>query len=134
MSALNETDRVRARYHLGYLNVQEASTFQLGVPAAVPTLFMIEGAMNRLIPEAVPRIIMLLDRLDAVECELFGGIDLVSYKQMESITVNEKRFTELSKYYRQAMQSLASALGCLQNPYDPREWANGGGVNISIQH
>lgn len=134
MSALQGVDRVRVRYHLGYLNVQEASTFQLGVPAALPTLFMVEGAMEKLIPEAVPMVRSLLDRLDCIQEELFGGIDFASYKEIDKIVVNEDRFAELGKYYRLALQSLAGMLGVPPNPYDPREWAAGVSLNVRVNH
>ena len=42
--SITEDERARGRHHLGYMQVQEASTFVLGVPSGVQTAFMIEGA------------------------------------------------------------------------------------------
>ncbi len=89
MSALAPLDRARVRYHLGYLNVQETSTYVLGVPAAIPQLFSVEGAMDKLTPEILPKVYLLLDRLDCLECELFGGApDFASYKQVDKVIIN----------------------------------------------
>ncbi len=129
---LNDLEKVKVRYHLGYLNVQESSTFVLGVPAAVPTLFMIEGAMNRLIPAAIPMVQMWIANCDAVICELFGRMNLANYEALEEVKVNPKRVQELGKHYRFAVQSLAAIFGCPPNPFDPREWAQGNSLSIPV--
>ncbi|MCH7584457.1 MAG: type I restriction endonuclease subunit R [Acidobacteria bacterium] len=50
---LQEADRARVRHHLGYLNVEPVSSIQLGFPAASQPQFLVEIAMDRIIPEAV---------------------------------------------------------------------------------
>ena len=50
--AFNDQEKVRIRHHTGYSNVSAAQSFSLGVPAAVETAFLIEGAMNRVLPAA----------------------------------------------------------------------------------
>ena len=135
MSAIiAENDKVRARHHCGYLNVEAAQTFALGMPAAVQTQFMIEGALNRILPQALPKFLELLDRLDCIECELFGGIDLASVNTIAEIQVNPTRRKELSGYYKVAQQSLTNMLGIIANPNDGREWLMGGTLNVSVQH
>lgn len=111
---------------MGYLNVQAASTFQLGVPAAVQTQFMIEGAWDKILPAAEDAFAVILCRLDTIEAEIYGGIDLASVNQVATIQVNPNRFRELGKYYRMARDSLANLLGVPPNPFDMREIAIGG--------
>lgn len=130
-AVLTEQDKVRARHHLGYLNVEAAQTFTLGIPAAVQTQFMIEGALNRVLPQAIPKLLDLLEKLDCVECELFGGIDLASVNKISEVEVNPKRRRELAGYYKVAQQSLANLLGIVANPFDMREWLQGG-INVSV--
>ena len=124
---LTNDQKVRARHHLGYLNVQAAATFQLGIPAAVQTQFMIEGAWAKILPEAENLAAVLICRLDEIENEIYGGIDLASVNQVSEVQVNPKRFQELGKYYRHARDSLANLLGVPANPFDMRELATGGG-------
>jgi hypothetical protein len=120
--------KVRARHHLGYLGVQESATFQLGVPAAVQTQFMIEGAWDKLLPESEALFARIVCRLDAIEEEVYGGIDMASVLQVGAIQVNPKRFSELSKYYVNARLELSNLLGCPPNPFDGRPLASGGGA------
>lgn len=129
-----EEDKVRARHHLGYLDVEAAQTFALGIPAAVQTQFMIEGALNRLLPQAVPKFLELLERLDCVECEVFGGIDLASIDEIAEVKISDKRLEKLARYYKLAQQSLSNLLGIVPNPWDQREWLQGDCINVSVSH
>jgi len=131
-ATLAEQDKVRARHHLGYLNVEQAQTFVLGVPAGLQTQFVIEGALNRLLPQALPKFTQFLDQLDCIECELFGGIDLASVNSIAEIEVRPERRKELAGYYKVAQQALANLLGIVPNPYDQREWLGGDVVNVSV--
>lgn len=133
MSAvISEGDKVRSRHHLGYLNVEQAQTFVLGIPAAVQTTYMIEGALNRILPQALPKFIELLDRLDCVECELWGGMDLASVNKISEIEVNPTRRKELAGYYQIARQALANLLGIIPNPYDQRSWVAEAPLNVTV--
>jgi hypothetical protein len=131
-ATLAEQDKVRARHHLGYLNVEQAQTFVLGIPAGVQTQFMIEGALNRLLPQALPKFLEMLERLDCVECELFGGIDLASITSISDIVIRPERRKELSGYYQVARQGLANLLGIIPNPYDQRTWIDDGMINVPV--
>jgi hypothetical protein len=129
---ITEDEKSRARHHLGYLEVEAAQTFVLGVPAALQTTFMIEGALNRLTPTGAQRFRELLCRLDAVENQVFCGIDLADVEKLDSIDVNRKRLGELAQYYKIAQQGLANLLGVPANPWDAREWLMGGIVNVPV--
>lgn len=131
-ATLAEQDKVRARHHLGYLNVEASQTFSLGIPAAVQTQFVIEGALNRILPQALPKFLEFLDRLDCIECELFGQIDLASITSISEIVVRPDRRKELSGYYQVARQGLANLLGVPPNPYDMRDWVNGDCINVPV--
>ncbi len=95
---LTNEEKAKLRHHLGYLNVQAAATFQLGIPAAVQTQFMIEGAWDKVLPEAENLLKILLCRMDDVEAEVYGGIDLASVTATGNIQVNPDRLKILAKY------------------------------------
>lgn len=131
---LTAEQKMKARHHLGYLNVQAAATFNLGIPAGVQTQFMIEGAWDKILPEAENLVAVLICRLDDVEREVFGGIEFASITATGSIQVNPTRLKELAKYYLIAQESLANLLGVPPNPFDQRSWlASAGGVNCPVR-
>jgi len=94
---------------------------------------MIEGALDVLLPAAYPMFYQLLDRMDCIECEVFGGSDLADVDSMGEIHINRKRLSEKAQYYLIAQQSLANLLGVIPNPWDQRSWLGGGGViNVPV--
>lgn len=131
-AAITEQDKVRCRHHLDYLNVEAAQTFSLGIPAGMQTQFMIEGAMNRILPSAIPKFLELLERLDCIECEVFGGIDTATIEELGEIKINRRRLRELGQYYSLARSSLATLMGIMPNPFGLRGWWLEGGVNVSV--
>lgn len=132
---LTEEEKVQIRHHLGYLNVQAASTFQLGIPAGVQTQFMIEGAWDKVLPQAEVMLKRWLCRCNDVETEVFGQLDLANVQETGNVKVNPDRLKELAKYYRLAQQSVANLLGVVPNPFDMRDWvmAGGGGLNVPVR-
>lgn len=131
---VTEEDKNRARYHLGYHLVESQATFALGIPAAMQTTFMIEGAMNRIMATtgAYERMRLLLDRMDQVEQEVFCGMDLASVDVLDTITVRKDRLRELAKLYKIAQQGLGNLLGVPPNPWDMRDWMQGASINVPV--
>ncbi len=129
--SLSDEDKVKIRHHMGYLNVQATSTFVLGVPAGVQTQFMIEGAWDKVLPQAENLLRVFLCRCDEIEAKVYGGTDLADVETTGNITVNRKRLSELGQYYRIAQQGMANLLGVPPNPFDMRDWVRaGGGMNV----
>lgn len=133
-AVITAEEKVRARHHMGYQNVESISTFSLGVPAAMQTTFMIEGAMDRIMaaPGAPDKFRDLLCKLDSIESRVFCGADLADVESMGEITVNRKRLRELANYYKIAQQALGNLLGVPPNPFDMREWLSGPSINVSV--
>ena len=129
---VTEEEKVKARHHLGYVDVESVQSFNAGIPAAMQTTFMIEGALNRLLPAAYEKFQQLLCRLDAIEEEVFCGMDLASMDKLDTLEIRSDRLKELSKYYKIAQQGLANMLGVPPNPFDMREWLQGGSLNVSV--
>lgn len=139
MSFLTEDEKVRVRHHTGYLNVQQAQTFTLGTPAGVETQFLIEGAMNRVLDGALPRLRELLGMCEETERNMFCDQDLMAVTQLDTITVNStgehRQQRELRRAYLYWQRSLCNLLGVPPNPFDQRKGLYGlGGVNVTVQH
>ena len=135
--SLTDEEKVRVRRHMGYLNVTAASTFALGVPAAMQTQFIIEGAMNRLLPEAYDEVRRLLSILDGVEQQIVEDQELLAVSKVDEIDIRPDEFKQLIKQYLWWQSSLANMFGVTPNPFDMRfvSWGTGaGGINVNVQH
>lgn len=133
--SFTEDEKVRIRKHLGYLNVQEAQTFQHGFPAGVQTQFIIEGAMNRLLASAEAAVRDTLARLDEIEKGLFCNIDNVEVLAVDEMQMNPKAFEKRLQRYFFFQGTLANFFGTFPNPNDLRfVGLTGGGVNVPVIH
>jgi hypothetical protein len=133
---LTEDEKARARGHLGYLQVQQAYTFVLGIPAAVQTQFLIEGAFQRVLPSAEARFRQLLTILDGVEQQLVDNQINLAVEAIDEIHINLKEMKHLLDRYEWWRRELANIMGILPNPFDQRfaGMAGGGYINTSVSH
>ncbi len=129
---LTDEEKVRVRFHLGYLNVLESATFQLGIPTAVQTQFIIESAMNKILPAALPKVRQLLAVLDAIEEQMVGDAELAAINRLDTIEINQKEQAQLRDQYDYHRRGLANLFGTFPNPYDQRFMD--GGVNATVHH
>jgi hypothetical protein len=122
---------------MGYLEVMNSQTFVLGVPAAVQTQFMIEGAFSRILPSAEAGFRRLLDRLDGVLEKIEDSEENEVADAIGDIKLKDKAFVRLVARYRWWQGMLANLLGVQPNPYDQRfmSWSGGGsGLNVPVKH
>lgn len=113
---LSEAEKERVRYHLGYMNVAAAASIQLGIPRPVETLFLVESALNLLIPESVPRVRSILCTLDGIELKLVEAQDRLAAEalgslKLRSIRVDEGETDALEREYTRWANRLANVLG-----------------------
>jgi hypothetical protein len=136
--AISEQDKVRARHHMGYLNVGSASTFSLGIPAAVQTQFTIEGAFSKVLPQAEPLFRKHLDRLDQIEEQIVEDTENVAVNRVDEIELRPDELRQLILRYQYWQGALGNLMGITPNPFDQRLWlgagynGGGGGVNVSV--
>ncbi len=122
--------KVKIRHHLGYLNVAAAATFALGTPAAVETQFIIEGAMQRLLEEALPELERLLAICDQAEEQMVCNLELLAVNQVGEITINPDEQRKLTRAYDYWVDALANLFGIQRNPFDKR--LQRGGLNVPV--
>lgn len=131
--ALTEDEQVKCRHHLGYPNVGAVQTYAFGVPAAMQTTFMIEGAMVRVLAQAESRLRFLLDKLDQAECKIDDILGIVEISKAEDTEFDPDALSKLARIYKIHQQSLANLLGIVPNPFDQRDWLQGsGGINVAV--
>lgn len=130
-------DQVRARKHLGYLNVTSAMTFNGGIPAATQTQFMIEGAFPKILPEALTLFRDYLCKLDQIEETLAESMPDLEAKKVGSIELRDDHFEKLVQRYKYWQNALGNLLGVMPNPFDFR-WnapsSGGASINVPVSH
>ena len=132
--AFTEQEKVKLRAHMGYLNVSQVQTFALGVPAAVETQFLIEGAMNRVLTEAELKCRELISILDSIEGQMVGDLELLSVIKIGGIEVNPQEQGMLKRAYKHWQAALGNLLGIVPNPYDQRFLSGGSGINVRVSN
>ena len=129
-------ERARIRHHLGYVNVGAVEVYSLGVPAAIETQFQIEGAMDKIMPEAEVIAREHVAYLDKIEAQMVDDLELLAVESIDEIKVNQKEQALLKQQYLYWRAALANCIGSYPNPFDKRYGADGavGGVNVSVKH
>jgi hypothetical protein len=133
--ALTDSEKSRARHHLGYGEVMESQTFVMGIPAGVQTQFVIEGGLNRIMPSGEARFRKVLDSLNRVECRIEESTEDVEVESLGDIKVNAKAFQRLLERYRFWQGALANIMQVPPNPFDQRFSGYGagpGGINVPV--
>lgn len=128
---LTNAEKERVRYHLGYMNTDPAASIMLGVPGASQPLFLMESAMNRLLPEGEARVREHLATLDMVEGKLRECMERMAATRVGEIDLNPREPQMLEREYKRWQARLARQLGAYANPFDP-SGAGGGGVNVPV--
>jgi hypothetical protein len=117
---------------MGYGGVSLAYVMSVGgLPAPLETTFMVEGAMNRVMPESEDQLRVTLKRLDTIDDQLFCDRSNLAAERIGDITVNLKQLQMLRQEYLYWRSTLAAMLMVPPNPHDPR-FGLGGGINIPV--
>jgi hypothetical protein len=130
-------EKVRIRHHLGYLNVTSSATFVLGLPQAVETQFIIENAMNLVLPEAETEVRSHLATLDSIEEQMRCDHELLAVEQVGEIKIRHDEQKALDKRYLRWRRGLSNLLGVHPNPFDrryPGDSLPGAGINVPVRH
>ena len=132
--AFTDSEKVSIRAHLGYLGVAQAQTFVLGMPAALPTQFMIEGAMDRVLAASEAMARRYIKILDTIEAQMVDDLELLAVDTIGTITIRQKEMMQLRREYLHWRAALGNLLGCPPNPNDMRfNGLGGGGINIPVR-
>lgn len=129
---LTQQEQARIRDYLGYLNVSSAASIQLGFPRASQPLFLVQAAMDRVLPEAEDIVRKHLTELDKLESEVSGARRRLKATSVGEITLNAQELNALKKEQRYWAVRLADSLGVPLNAYSER-WSSGG-PNLRVVH
>lgn len=131
VAVISPEEAVRARHHLGYMQVSAAASMHLGVPAATHTSFAVEVALTKLMPGAHGKFQQLLCRLDDVEQQIFC-LDTNDLESIDGMKFNSQRLATLVMTYGIARDALANMLGVAPNPFDQRAMFQAPSLNVPV--
>jgi len=114
---------------MAYMNVAQAYTFVLGVPAGVETQFLIEGAMDKVLDSALPQLRKLIAVLDGIEQQKIENLELLAVTKVGEIEIRQDEQEALDKQYDFWRGKVANLLGIIVNPWDKSQ---GRGINARV--
>jgi hypothetical protein len=117
---LTEEQRALIRHHMGYLNIFSGTALGLGIPIAIQPLFVLERAMDELLPEALPLALRYLARCEATEAQMFENQDSLVAERVGNIGLSGKVMMRLRIQYQYWRGSLAGIFAVRPNPFDMR--------------
>ena len=128
-------EKVRIRHTLGYPNVGAVASFAMGVPAAFQTIFQLESALTKVLPEAEGKARELLVRCETIEQQIFDDAELLVVNEVGSIKIREDEMAALWKQYDMWRNALANIFAVPPHPFDFR-FNNPavGGINVKFNH
>lgn len=109
--AFTDQEKQRIRYHTGYPSVQSAAALSFGMVKPLQTLFLLESAMNLILPVAEDKVRSLLNILDGIECRLTDAQDRLAAKSVDNLTMRPDEPAALEAEYRRWANRLADVLG-----------------------
>jgi hypothetical protein len=134
---ITAVDQERIIYHLGYLEEisMQSPSMSLGLPRVMQTLYLVNLAIPLISETAIPRVVNILDTLDAIECRLRGAIKRLAVNSVGNIKIRPDETDALEKEYGRWACRLCDILGAPLQPLSTRfrEYLQSKGAgNISV--
>ena len=118
--SLTAAERERAREHLGYPAAQSAAAIQLGIGKPTQTLFLVDQALDLLLPAGEERVRSILTTMDEIECRLRGATSRLSAESINGLHLRADECDRLDAEYTRWGWRLSDQLGAPPYPYSPR--------------
>ena len=140
IDGLNEEEKEKVRYHLGYLETSLAPSIQLGIPKPTQTLFLLEDGLGLLRNGfACNRARCILKVLDELEVKLVAGVSTLVASNLGTMKLHPlaamgQLYTDsLEKEYRRWAGRLADIFGVPIYPFSQRFKRSGPGTSITVR-
>lgn len=109
--ALTEEEKQRVRYCLGYMSVSPAVALNFGLPRPAQTLFLVESAMQYLMPVAEDKVRQIISIMDGIECRLVDAQTRLAASSIDNLTMRRDEPDALEAEYYRWGGRLADLLG-----------------------
>jgi hypothetical protein len=116
-ATFTDVEKTKIRTALGYLSAAPVASIALGVPAATQPMFLVEGAMERMLYPSGPIIRDYLCQIDAVDdqIKILPGYAVAS--NLGNLELREDSMEQLLKLRQYWVKKLSDILGAPMNPY-----------------
>ena len=136
---LTPTEKMRARYHLGFPQVDVAGSYNRGIPIPLQTAFLVETSLSNVMEEAIPLVQQFIQNLDMIEQTLMKSVCNLAVERIGDITMRSGRPGEsqpdlLEREYRRWAERLADILGCPLYAYSTRFNQGTRAGNVRVVH
>ena len=109
--ALTPEERQQVRYHLGYVSVAPAASINFGLPRPIQTLFLVEQAMDYILPVGEAKVRQIIGIMDGIECRLVDAQDRLAAQSLDNLTMRADETDALEGEYFRWGGRLADTLG-----------------------
>ena len=109
--ALTAEERQQVRYHLGFVSVFPAASINFGMPRPIQTLFLVEQAMDYLMPVGEAKVRQIIGIMDGIECRLVDAQDRLAAQSLDNLTMRADETDALEGEYFRWGGRLADTLG-----------------------
>jgi hypothetical protein len=119
-SLLTDEEKTKVRFHLGYPNVTRMTVLTSELPAPRQLGFLLEPAMDALLPDAVALVRQIICQMDKLECQLFESADRMQASAVGNLKMRADEQDALEKLYVRFGRRLADVLGVPPYPLSVR--------------
>lgn len=111
---LDEEYRAKARYYLGYPNLESRFTLQSGIPLAVPTQEILEVNMRNILDQfSLNMVIDLIDQIEESRCEIRKAKRRLKASEIAyTFKSNQYEISQLWSEDYKLVEQLSIALAC----------------------
>lgn len=122
---LSDDEKAAVRYHLGYGDVEPASSITFGQPTLMQTNFLLESSLDRVSERAVPRIRIIIGYMEGIDRKLVEAQERLAASQLGDMTLRGSTRGEtepdlLEREYVRWAYRLADIFRCPVYAYSAR--------------
>lgn len=124
-------EKARIRYHLGFPNIGNATVLALGFPAAGHPAFLLEAAMNQILPEAEPTARNAILQCDCIEKQLAEARSRLKAGTAGNVILRgREELEDLEDQYDYWTDALVDVFGVNKNPFSKKHQRVGGEYTV----
>ena len=114
------SEKARIRYHMGYAGTAMAPSLSAGVPIPLQTMFLLESALNMVLPDAEEIVRVLVSRLDQTDEAIFQCQIRMQAESVDGIKLRANEADSLEREYLRQAARLSDVLHVPLYPFSAR--------------
>lgn len=113
---LSAVQKSKICYFLGYPLIESYQALALGFPSANQLRFVLNYALQAIMPEAEPEVLRVLDECICVEAQISDARSRLQTIAVDKIKMNNMELAQLEDTLDYWVDRLADTLGVVRNP------------------